>query len=192
MRHSFRTMSPLGKGIKKRIAPARLEIKKFKNARYNRYVYFQLKYMSKLNNEQYWRHVGQLFRYSNVFWYQSLIHVKPKWHRENPYWCDINLVKRARKLYGSTTEFVAARVYIPKPNNKKRPLPFREGGAKYRMKSLPMFIKQISYLPLHIFNVRVKNKISKHQHGFVPGRGCMTAWIEILKNVINDRDNYMR
>lgn len=37
---------------------------------------------------------------------------------------------------------------------------------------------------------RLKNKISQHQHGFIPRRGTLTAWIEVLKEAVIAKDIY--
>jgi hypothetical protein len=37
---------------------------------------------------------------------------------------------------------------------------------------------------------RLKDKIHPNQHGFVPGRGTMTAWKTIINEVIKAKDIY--
>jgi retron-type reverse transcriptase len=38
--------------------------------------------------------------------------------------------------------------------------------------------------------ILTEKHIGEHQHGFVPGRGTMTAWMDILKNVLNSKFIY--
>jgi len=40
----------------------------------------------------------------------------------------------------------------------------------------------------NVITQRVKPELSMNQHGFLPGRGVITAWKDIFENVIN-RDN---
>jgi hypothetical protein len=37
---------------------------------------------------------------------------------------------------------------------------------------------------------KLQDKVNINQHGFISGRGTLTAWKEILKNVVNSPDIY--
>jgi len=71
----------------------------------------------------------------------------------------------AKKLSGKELKTMkTARIYIPKPNGKKRPLGVPSMSWRLYLNVINNFLV-----------LRLKDKVDSNQHGFVPGRGTMTA-----------------
>lgn len=167
-------------GISKARDKAKLEIVPWNNKKYNRYLVFRLKYMKGLSDKAYWKQVNQLMLKSNVIWMTALRGIMPKWYKDSALWFVKRELKEAKKIVSeSWKEYHSRRVYIPKPGGGSRPL----GVPRL---SWRLYLNLINNFMVY----RLKEKISKSQHGFVPGRGTMTAWEQILKEVVDAKDIY--
>lgn len=161
-------------GLKKRINPGAIQYTPYKNKDLNRYVAHTLIRLSKMPDSAYWELAPRIAAKSRVFYMLGLRRIIPNWHRFLPWW----QFEKIRKNYleivkqeNPTVDF--KRRYDPKPKGGWRPL----GNPKVEWR-----------IYLHILNqllvYRVHNKLDINQHGFLPNRGTLTAWIDILQRVI--------
>lgn len=166
-------------GIKKRRSGALMHYAKHQNASMNRFVMHQLIRLKKArdsgNQKLYWLIAESLMLRSRLFYMLALQHVFPKWHRDLPFYAVLYLFKKYRNIVKEkSTSLDYKRVYIEKPGNKYRPL----GVPKPEWRIYLHLVNQFLVLNLD-------KGISNSQHGFRPGKGTLTAWLDILKNIGN-------
>lgn len=147
------------------------------NEAMNRYAMHQILRLKKArdsgNQKLYWLIADSLMLRSRIFYMLALQHVFPKWHRDLPFYAVLYLFKKYRRIVKEgITDLDYKRVYIEKPGNKYRPL----GVPKPEWRIYLHLINQFLVLNLD-------HTISKAQHGFRPGRGTLTAWLELLKSI---------
>jgi hypothetical protein len=166
-------------GIRKRRQGAKMHYAKHQNASLNRFALHQIirlkKARDKGNQTLYWTIAEHLISRSRIFFLLALQHVIPKWHRDLPFYAVLYLFKKYRRITKEkSVDLDYKRVYIEKPGNKYRPL----GVPKPEWRIYLHLLNQFLVLNLD-------NKISKNQHGFRPGKGTLTAWLDILKTIGN-------
>jgi hypothetical protein len=169
-------------GIKRRM-PVQLDYKPHRNKGMNDYFDHQLRRMKQASDEDFWKIATWLLRHSNVMLLLALQHVVPKWHRNYKLGYIKRVLYRTRQLaLSDSRDLEFYRVWIP----KSKPGALRPLGCpslEWRL-YLHMLNQLIVLRAIH------KRTIPDCQHGFVPGRGTLTAWLHILRKVIWQKDIY--
>lgn len=167
-------------GIKKRNQPE-MVFEKYNNGKINRYVAHQLKRLEYIKTQAgYWKIVRYLMRNSKAFLIMALKHVYPKWHRDMSLTGVIAILRRVRKISNTPrAQLDFRRVYVTKPNGKKRPLGVPTPAWRIYLHMLNQFL---------VF--RLDRTLHPAQHGFRPGKGTLTAWRKVLSDVIPQANIY--
>lgn len=168
------------KGILKKCSPKVL-IKSIDNDGMNRYMRFQIKRLrSKLDNPVlFWKIATILMKRSNVFRVSAINHVFPNWYKSYPFWWILQINRKASRIINSWDDnFEFRRVYIPKGETNHRPRLVGVPKPEWRL------VLHIWANFLHIF---LEENLLQSQHGFIPGRGCLTAWRYFFHNKIHEK-----
>lgn len=171
--------------LKKKITPT-IEIEPYINGKMNRYMEHQVLRLKKLRAQPrlYWKLSKFLISKSHVFRIAAWHHVFPNWHRNLPLKQVLiinnqvnSLIKKWEKL---EIKLEYSRVLIPKGTSDVRPL----GVPKAKWRIL-----------LHMWNNfltwYITPRLLSTQHGFIPTRGCLTAWKDLFqKRIIESKYIY--
>lgn len=166
-------------GVKKRLTPKiTIEAESRSKKNMNEYMEFQIRRLRKhkANPRKFWKIADWLIRNSTVFRCSAIYHVFPNWHRKLPIWWIIRVNDKANKIIDDKdTNLDFKRVYIPK-SETFRPL----GVPKPEWR---LYLHMLSNM-LYIF---VEDHILPSQHGYVPGKGTLTAWKDIFERKLVDK-----
>jgi len=161
--------------MKVRIKPE-ITIVPHMNRNMNRYMKYQMKRLTRHipNPKLFWKIAIWLIKNSMCFRVSAINKVFPNWHRKRSLWKILQINKKAQEILDkdlSDAKFL--RVYIPK-DKTYRPL-----GVPY-----PEW-----RLVTHMYNNMLKVFLSSHylpsQHGYIPRRGTLTAWKDIVRHVLS-------
>lgn len=161
-------------GLKKRF-PNRMTFDTWKNDDSNGYIEYMFERLSKeVTLKKFNEAAATLWILMNSSAYQAcaLNHVSKNWHRKLPINQVLHVMKEVKRLVKSKeTRLKYARVYLQE-KNKLRPL------------GVPALSWRVY---LHMYNNcivqwRLCTEGNK-QHGYLPGRGLITAWREITKRL---------
>lgn len=146
----------------------------------NKYLAYQVHRLDKAkdsgNADLYWRIADALCKRSRSLHVCFLNKAAKGWYFNR----DRNFAYRMMRLIPgllSQTEIKSNRTFLEKSNGKLRPI-----GAPNKEWNI-ILAAQTWFL-----NKWVDDRIEDHQHGFRPGKGLWSAWIDVLTNVI-DADN---
>lgn len=173
-------MDPLFKshGIDKRLESTEYW-SKYRNGRLNKYLLHQISRLRRAKSDEvYWVIANQLLSRSNIFAIQAMHHVFPKYHRDFKYSSVLSLIWGMHHIARSAETLDFQRTYIPKPDGRVRPLGVP--SAIWRL-----YLHQYA----NLLWFRYGHKIHPNQHGFIPGKGTLTAWRSVL-SIVNNPDIY--
>jgi Reverse transcriptase (RNA-dependent DNA polymerase) len=161
-------------GLNRRKKPL-IEFTNHDNGRKNRYLEHQLLRLNRLRDEgkteTYFKVAEILMKRSNTFRVSAIQHVMKKWYRNFPlkYVLDVNR-EVSRIINKKKDKMSLRRVYELKPNGSYRPIGAPSYPWRIVLHMMSNFIEQFYH-----------KKWLNSQHGFIPGRGCLTAWKNFFK-----------
>jgi hypothetical protein len=167
-------------GIKKRNKPI-LSFDKYVNRRMNRYLSWQILRLEKNRSKPhtYWRIAKSLMLRSNTFLAAAITRVMHNWYKNYPLNLVLSTARKVRRIVKENRkDFEFSRVYIPKP-----------GKDKVRPLGVPTMEWRIV---LHMWNNFMVwyclPELSPRQHAFIPTRGTLTAWKDIIRRKVLKHD----
>lgn len=159
-------------GLTKRIQP-KMKFYMWRNASMNRYVDYMFKRLRKqVENKLYKKALKTVWILMNSVSYQIIAynHVNHNWHRIKPLWLVKQQLLHVSKLAQKKSYKIEYhRAYIPK-------------GETWRPLGVPSVAWRV-YLHM-LNNLIVEWRMvteGESQHGFIPGRGILTAWKRLFK-----------
>jgi len=166
-------------GIVTRLKPELIFEGRNRNGTMNRYLVYMTSKLLKLKGNQtlYWKYAYWFLTNSNSYLLVCLWNIDKNCYRTMFKWDLVKLIRKVHDLRGSKFAFAPSvlmdyhRVYVPKGPDSWRPL------------GVPTLAWRVyGNMLLHILVMSVTIKDS--QHGFIPQRGTLTAWKDILSKVV--------
>lgn len=179
-------------GMKLKEAPI-LEFEPWMNRNMNKYLISEVKALLKHRpkSEQdmgdpvkFWGTAERLMN-SWVYIIVSMGRVLPQWHRHESLSRVVATAKAVKAMSrDKPTNLDYKRVYIPKGT-----APGTTTATSWRPLGVPTLPWRV-YLHMHnnIMSIYLENLLPDSQHGFRPKKGTLTAWRDVLENVVNKQN----
>jgi len=169
-------------GLKRRLT-SEITISPYANRHMVKYAEYQIKRLNYLRDQRnpmaYWQVASDLMIHSETFMVMGVNHIWPQWQRHQNLDSIISWCKKAKKIqidlkesYGWEARINFARRYIEKPDGSFRPL---------GVPTPPWRI--VLHMWAQMFSIWTHTWMPKTQHGFVSGRGTLTAWRDLLSRI---------
>lgn len=157
-------------------------INRFRNM--NRYLGWQLKRarkeLSKGNPKGFWLIARKTMRFSLSARVSAVYKVFPHWYYSLSIGFMNSILKKVQKIIiEDNYEVEFKRVYIEKANGKLRPLGVP--APEWRIVSYMWTCWLVEFL---------RDEVEKFNHAFLPGKGTLTAWRDIITKVLNKKNIY--
>jgi hypothetical protein len=166
-------------GILKRTG-TKINLEPWVNSSMNRYMEHQIRRLQRCKTSRryvlYWHICKLILKRSNVFRVAAINHVFPNWHRKYPIGFIIGVNRKVSQLVNEQkVNMDYKRVYIPKDDKRWRPLGVPKPEWRLLLHQWNNFITYF-----------VKDKL-KNQHGYIPGKGTLSAWQQIMREKVMEK-----
>lgn len=145
----------------------------YRNAKFNIYMCKQIRRLRKYKANPYvfFRIMLFLISRSKIFRVSAINKTMHHWYKKLPLWYVFKVNKQVNDIIQKGGKIQYKRVYIPK-------------GETWRPLGVPTHPWRI-YLQLinNFLYIYLEDYFLKSQHGFIPGRGTLTAWREVFTKV---------
>jgi len=145
------------------------------NSKFNNYMTRQVKRLIKLkdNPQTFFKIMFKLIDKSYVFRVSAWNKCMPNWYKKLPLKTVLMVNRKIDKIIKTrSTKMDFARVYIKKGENGYRPL----GVPTLEWRIYQQLLNNFLY-------IYVKDQFLDSQHGFLPGKGSLTAWQDLLGKI---------
>lgn len=169
-------------GLEKKTS-AEIKIDPYTNRHINRYIEYQVRRLNKFRDEgrpdKFWDLAYNLLHQSDCFMIMAVNHVYPQWQRHQNLGSILSWIKKAKKIhvdlkenYGWQARINFARRYLAKSDGSWRPLGVPTPAWRIAL-----------HMWAQMFSIWSHTWMPATQHGFVSGRGTLTAWRDLLSRI---------